>query len=155
MTTQTQQIIQRIPTPIAKVFGGGEHLTSTAKFIEWNRLFCPLNYIDNIRPEDMGERNIVVGMDVHNRAFIAFKTTEYSPQCEEGNTIVIVLFQRYGDDINTWASGGGYGGIRMVTPSRYITSGDPNKVDKIAQKSLDLYERVVKRGFKCYTGFDT
>jgi hypothetical protein len=153
--TTTQEIIQRIPTPIAKVFGGREHLTSTVKFIEWNKMFCPRDYIDSICPEDMGERHIVVGMDDNNRAFIAFKTIEYSPQCEEGNTIVIVLFQRHGDDINTWTCAGGAGGIRMVPPGRYITNGDPNKVDKIAQKSLDLYERVVKRGFKCYSGFDT
>ncbi len=74
----------------------------------------------------------------------------------EGQGVVIVLFQRYGDDVTTWTAGApASNGLRMTTPSTYFTYGDPNVIDPCVQIKLELYERVIKNYFKCHSGFDT
>lgn len=152
MSCQTA-IISKMPGPITQIFGGQDKLVETAGLLTWDNKFVGINYIDRIRPEDLGEHQVVVGSDPYNRIFVAFKVTEYLPD-KDPQENVICLFQRYGDSPHTWV--GGTTALGRLNPQGYFLDGNPSKIiDNCAEKQLNLYQRVVKNNFKCYSGFDT
>ena len=60
MSCQTA-IISKMPGPITQIFGGQDKLVETAGLLTWDNKFVGINYIDRIRPEDLGEHQVVVG----------------------------------------------------------------------------------------------
>jgi hypothetical protein len=60
-------------------------------------------YIDNMKVEDLGDSNVVKGVDIHGRRFISFKI-------QDGDrTRVETAFQRYSNTNDVWTSGGSVG----------------------------------------------
>jgi hypothetical protein len=61
-------------------------------------------YIDFIKTDDM-KFPIMKGVDVYNRPFIAMKVNVFNNKTGENSIIVGTFFQRYSDDLVSWAYG--------------------------------------------------
>lgn len=156
MTTapDVSNIISKLPPAITKIFGGNSKLTETAGLLAWDSSFIGIHYIDRIKPEHMPDSNVAVGQDPNGRPFVALKITEHTPESDPV-TFVICIFQRYGDNPHCWVCGTTHTG-RLIPCNNYLinnTSLEP--IGKQERDILALYQRVVKKGYKCYTGFDT
>lgn len=149
----TQQIIPLIPELIANVVGGREELEKIAGHLVWKDEFCGLDYIDCIKPKHMPDHNVVVGMSSNNRPFLAIKMTEFMPD-QDPRTFVICIFQRYRNSPASWVGGTPYTG--RLSPSHYFLDGSVTEwCCELSAKLFTLYKRVIRNGYKCYTGFDT
>ena len=152
--SQKENIIERIPSLITDVFGGKEKLEKNAGVLKWQPRFSTGGYIGGITVADMGSNQVMVGEDTHGRCFVAMIITENIPR-NKPEAFVICIFQRYGDNPHCWVCGTTHTG-RLIPCNNYLinnTSLEP--IGKQERDILALYQRVVKKGYKCYTGFDT
>ena len=100
-------IHESFPSAVADLFGGHSAMARLPK-IEWRPDFLgSTDYIDRIRPADMGDNPIMVGEDNYRRPFVTFRLTRKSEnEDERQKPMLSTLFQRYTDSTHTWAFAG-------------------------------------------------
>ena len=98
-----QKFITNNFNPIIVDLMGGIHNMILFPILEWKPTFLGIDYIDNIRPDDVNY-TIMMGIDSFKRPFITIKTiTKYNSYVNPIS--VCTIFQRFTNDKSTWTHG--------------------------------------------------
>ena len=92
---------ERFHPDIIRIFGDINNLAKYP-YLPYQYKFCGIDYIDNIRIEDVTD-NIMFGCDNVNRYYISFK------YLENDKLKVLTIFERFSSNPYIWTNGTAYG----------------------------------------------
>ena len=92
---------ERFHPDVVRIFGDINNLAKYP-YLPYQYNFCGIDYIDNIRVEDVTD-NVMIGRDFVNRYYITFK------YLENGKPKVLTIFERYSSNPYIWTNGTAYG----------------------------------------------
>lgn len=130
-----EYVLQYFCPEIIELMGG---FLNMIKFpiCKWDRSYLGSSgYIDGINPSDI-KHKIMIGRDeLFNRSFITIKILTISPTKKKYYDIT-VLFQRYSDNLKTWATASS--GIGFINESGHFMKNGIIKHDLIAINIYNL-----------------
>lgn len=98
---KNKKFCERFHPDIINIFGNIDNLIRYP-YLPYQNKFCGIDYIDNIRIEDVSD-NVMIGYDNVNRYYITFK------YLEDNKMKVLTIFERFSSNPYIWTNGTAYG----------------------------------------------